>query len=107
MANATLEVMQEIEAAAQSVLADYEAQIQELRSQKESELAAVLETYERETEEQVSAMTLESKERLSQLKSAVDVTVQENDAKVRRALTDKKEIFVQQIVDKVVERYGH
>ena len=107
MANSTLEVMQAIETEAQAVLADYERQIQSLRDKAQADLETVIKAYEAETDRQVTALASQSQERLAELKSAVDITVQENDAKVRRALTDKKDNFVQQIVDKVVERYGH
>ena len=49
MANATLEMMQEIEMAAEAVVASYEDQVQNLRQQLGDHLQEVAASYDKET----------------------------------------------------------
>ena len=49
MANATLEMMQEIEMAAEAVVASYEDQVQDLRQQLGDHLQEVAASYDKET----------------------------------------------------------
>lgn len=107
MANATLEVMQDIEFAATSVLAEYDDKIAKLRSQLQAELDRKVRSYEDDTNRQVQELSEKGQQHLADLKEALALTIKENDAKVRRALTDKKDDLVQQIVDKVVAQYGN
>ena len=89
MANATLEMMQEIEMAAEAVVASYEDQVQDLRQQLVAE------------REESSRATIAS------LEADLAVTSQRNDEKVQQAMTHKRAALVDEIVEKVVATYGN
>ena len=95
MSNATLEMMQEIEQAAQGVIATYEDQVEQVRTDSRDRLATVAQHYDEET-----------KERLVRLTKDLEETVARNDAKVQQAMTDKRAGLVEAIVEKVVASYG-
>ena len=93
MANATLEMMQEIEMAAEAVVASYEDQVQDLRQQLGDHLQEVAASYDKTT--------------IASLEADLAVTSQRNDEKVQQAMTDKRAALVDEIVEKVVATYGN
>ena len=107
MANATLEMMQEIEQAAEEVLASYQAQAQELRDQLDQDLSQLATAEDEKTQQELAEVERSSKEEVARLQADLEVTMAQNDARVRAALTDRKEALVQSIVEKVVATYGH
>lgn len=107
MANATLEMMQEIEQAAEEVLASYKGQAQELRDQLEQELSQLAAAEDEKTQQELADVERSSEEKLAVLQADLEVTVAQNEAAVRSVLTDKKDALVQTIVEKVVATYGH
>ena len=98
MSNATLEMMQEIEQAAQAVIVGYEAQVEQIRTDSRDRLATVAQHYD-EAEKN-------AQERLVRLTKDLEETVARNDAKVQQAMTDKRAGLVEAIVEKVVASYG-
>ena len=54
MSNATLEMMQEIEQAAQGVIVGYEAQVEQIRTDSRARLATVAQHYDEETKQLVT-----------------------------------------------------
>ena len=54
MSNATLEMMQEIEQAAQGVIVGYEAQVEQIRTDSRDRLAKVAQHYDEETKQLVT-----------------------------------------------------
>ena len=107
MTNATLEQMQEIEQAADEVLAGYKSQIQELREQAASNLQQLGQSYDEEKERLVTELKERSERELAVLTQDLEQTRQENEEKAQAALSNKKEVLLQMIVDRVVEKYGH
>ena len=107
MTNATLEQMQEIEQAADEVLAGYKSQIQELREQASSNLKQLGQSYDEEKERLVTELKERSERELAVLTQDLEQTRQENEEKAQAALSNKKEVLLQMIVDRVVEKYGH
>ena len=107
MTNATLEQMQEIEQAADEVLAGYKSQIQELREQAASNLKQLGQSCDEEKERLVTELKERSERELAVLTQDLEKTRQENEEKAQAALSNKKEVLLQMIVDRVVEKYGH
>ena len=99
--------MQGIEEEAKQVLADFDKQIQELRAGSEQSLADIATDYDKKTQLKVTALEEESAEKISLLKSNLADTIAKNDSSVRLALSHKKDDLAQQIVGKVVEKYGN
>ena len=91
MANATLEMMQEIEMAAEAVVASYEDQVQDLRQQLGDHLQEVAASYDKETAKLVAEREESSKATIASLEADLAVTSQRND----------------EIVEKVVATYGN
>ena len=54
MSNATREMMQEIEQAAQGVIVGYEAQVEQIRTDSRDRLATVAQHYDEETKQLVT-----------------------------------------------------
>ena len=106
MSNATLEMMQEIEQAAQGVIASYEDQVEQIQKESRDRLATVAQHYDDETKQLVAEAETTAKERLVRLTKDLEETVARNDAKVQQAMTDKRAGFVEAIVEKVVASYG-
>lgn len=106
MSNATLEMMQEIEQAAQGVIASYEDQVKQIQKESRDRLATVAQHYDDETKQLVAEAETTAKERLVRLTKDLEETVARNDAKVQQAMTDKRAGLVEAIVEKVVASYG-
>lgn len=106
MSNATLEMMQEIEQAAQGVIASYEDQVEQIQKESRDRLATVAQHYDDETKRLVAEAETTAKERLVRLTKDLEETVARNDAKVQQAMTDKRAGLVEAIVEKVVASYG-
>ena len=96
MSNATLEMMQEIEQAAQGVIVGYEAQVEQIRTDSRDRLATVAQHYDEETKQLVTEAEKNAQERLVRLTKA----------RVQEAMTDKRAGLVEAIVEKVVASYG-
>lgn len=107
MANATLEMMQEIEMAAEAVVASYEDQVQDLRQQLGDHLQEVVASYDKETAKLVAEREESSKAMIASLEADLAVTSRRNDEKVQQAMTDKRAALVDEIVEKVVATYGN
>ena len=106
MSNATLEMMQEIEQAARGVIASYEDQVEQIRTDSRDRLATVAQHYDEETEQLVAEAENNAQEKLVRLTKDLAETVARNDAKVQQAMTDKTSWVVEAIVEKVVASYG-
>ena len=107
MTNTTLEKMQEIEQAAEDVLASYKDQIKLLRDEQTARLEELSLTYDDETQKLAEDLTASSQQKLVLLQQDLEQTTQQNEDKVEAALTDKKADLARAIVEKVVEAYGH
>ena len=107
MTNTTLEKMQEIEQAAEDVLASYKDQIKLLRDEQTARLEELSLVYDKETEIAVQSLAKKKEEEIKKLEQDLELTVQKNQTKVEAALTDKKADLARAIVEKVVEAYGH
>ncbi|MBZ2117137.1 hypothetical protein [Streptococcus gordonii] len=107
MTNTTLEKMQEIEQAAEDVLASYKDQIKLLRDEQTARLEELSLVYDKETEIAVQSLAKKKEEEIKKLEQDLELTVQKNQTKVEATLTDKKADLARAIVEKVVEAYGH
>lgn len=107
MTNTTLEKMQEIEQAAEDVLASYKDQIKLLRDEQTARLEELSLVYDKEAEIAVQSLAKKKEEEIKKLEQDLELTVQKNQTKVEAALTDKKADLARAIVEKVVEAYGH
>ena len=75
MSNATLEMMQEIEQAAQGVVVGYEAQVEQIRTDSRDRLATVAQHYDEETKQLVTEAEKNAQERLVRLTKDLEETV--------------------------------
>ena len=75
MSNATLEMMQEIEQAAQGVIASYEDQVEQIRTDSRDRLATVAQHYDEETEQLVAEAENNAQEKLVRLTKDLAETV--------------------------------
>lgn len=107
MTNATLEQMQEIERAADEVLAGYQHQIWELQDQAARDLKQLGRAYDEEKQQLLIELKEQSEKEIASLTQDLEKTKQENEEKVQAALSNKKEALLQMIVDRVVEKYGN
>lgn len=105
--NSILETMQGIEAEAKQILADYDAKVQGLRSQFTQELECIETDCDKKTQIEVEGLSKELAEKTTQLKENLTRTIAKNDSNVRSVLMTRKDGLVQQIVDRVVEKYGN
>mgnify|MGYP000152195417 CR=1 FL=1 len=106
MANATLEMMQEIEMAAEALSQVTRIRSKNLRQQLGDHLQEVAASYDKETAKLVAEREESSKATIASLEADLAVTSQRNDEKVQQAMTDKRAALVDEIVEKVVASYG-
>ena len=89
------------------VIATYEEQVEQVRTDSRVRLATVAQHYDEETKQLVAEAETNAQEKLVALAKDLDETVARNDAKVQQAMTDKRAGLVEAIVEKVVASYGH
>lgn len=107
MATTSLETIQAIEAEAQAILASYQNQIKDLENKLQSDLTALAQVYDQETEAAVANLQKEASAEIEALRQKNDVLIDSNQKALKAALTDQKETLVKEILDKVVNYYGH
>lgn len=107
MGHSTLETMQRIEAAAQAVLDDYAHEADKQEKSFAQELLDIGAAFDQETEQEVTALQVAVKEKLSALRAKSEETKALNENRAQTILADKKEELTRRIIDKVVETYGN
>ena len=88
------------------MIASYEDQVEQIRTDSRDRLATVAQHYDEETEQLVAEAENNAQEKLVRLTKDLAETVARNDAKVQQAMTDKRAGLVEAIVEKVVASYG-
>lgn len=107
MATTSLETMQAIETEAQAILASYQDQIKDLENKAQSELVALAQVYDQETEAAIADLEREASAEIETLRQKNQALIAANQEALKAALTEQKETLVKGILDKVVNYYGH
>ncbi|MGT2887523.1 hypothetical protein N1495_06260 [Streptococcus didelphis] len=102
-----LSIMNTIEEEAKVIYDSYEKQKEELAAASKAELEAIRQSYEQETKDLLAAKEKELSAQKTQLERESKEKIDKNEAYMQALLADKKDKLVNQIVDKVVETYGH
>ncbi|WP_159549102.1 hypothetical protein [Streptococcus halichoeri] len=107
MTNSILALMTQIETEAQAIQDSYEREIQDYARERQLELEEVKQQCDQEIqkclEQEEAALAKELKVQTTHLTD----TLTKNGAQVQAILKQKKRTLASQIVDKVVEKYGH
>ncbi|EHJ56420.1 hypothetical protein HMPREF9318_01040 [Streptococcus urinalis FB127-CNA-2] len=107
MTNSIFETMKEIEKQAEVIVEDYEKKSKQLQEQANQELVGLKMECDQKRQEILKEKEDTLSSDLANLKDNLSQKMQQNETKVRSVLTDRKAILVEQIVEKVVETYGH
>lgn len=107
MAKTTLQVIQAIEEEAKKIKQIFDDKIQASDEQIKHKLAEDEAVYNSETEQLVEALKEQQEAEISVAENRLEQTIETNRVKLEKALTEKKEELVQQIVKEVVIRYGN
>ena len=106
MAGSIFDIMQEIEAAAQAVIDDYDRQKCEVEASFAEELAVLSRQWDQETERQAAELEASASAELATLKKELETESSQKDQAVREVLTDQKAQLVNKIIEKAVLYYG-
>ncbi|KHD44282.1 hypothetical protein ACVRZD_01355 [Streptococcus hongkongensis] len=107
MSNSILSTMTNIELEAKAISDSYSKKKKEYTLQKTEEMKQLKATYDLEIGTRLNENETALLEELRALEAKVSATEEKNQAKVQTILEDNKESIINQIVHKVVEKYGY
>ncbi|MGT2729039.1 hypothetical protein ACVRWQ_03710 [Streptococcus phocae subsp. salmonis] len=107
MTTSILSIMSSIEQEAQRVYDSYDVQKKDLAAQRQRELEELAKHYEQETQQLVMDKEALLAQHKKQLTQDVEQTIEQQTASIQSLLASKKADLITQMVDKVVETYGH
>ncbi|MGY3815414.1 hypothetical protein ACWOA6_07700 [Globicatella sulfidifaciens] len=107
MPHSTLEEMNAIEMEAQAVQTEYQEKIEDARAKMEQKLKDATGAFDVETKQMIAQARQHFDEQEQQAKEKLAQRVQENEAQLQKALGDKREYLINQIVERVVKEYGN
>lgn len=105
--NTLLSLMRSIEQEAKDIYASYEAKAETLADQKEAALTKIFSQYEQETQALLQTERENFEHAHRHEKETVKERINRQQQVLQSILTEKKVSVVTELVDKVVERYGH
>lgn len=106
MTNSTLQEMQRIETEAHELYKEYDARINQSYEDIQRRLDVVAKKFDEEVEEELKQLDSMLTAKKEEAERRLDEIIQENQQLVEKALTSKKQLLVDQIVEEVVKVYG-
>ncbi|MGT2932442.1 hypothetical protein [Streptococcus catagoni] len=107
MTNSILSKMTSIEMEAKRIDDAYKAEKKAYADQKKDDIETIRLNCDQERQRQLEEKENSLLEVLAEQKKQLSERQRKNEAKLQHILEEKKDSFVDQIVDKVVEKYGH
>lgn len=107
MTNSVFSTMQDIENVATDIIKSYDNEIYTYKAVSQEELEKLEKSYDEKSHEEL--VSIESNLEMTQqnLIDEVNKTIKENDANIQYISSSRRGEFVEKIIGRVVEKYGH
>lgn len=107
MTNSVFSTMQDIENVATDIIKSYDNEIYTYKAVSQKELEKLEKSYDEKSHEELISIESNLEMKQQNLIDEVNKTIKENDAKIQYISSSRKGEFVEKIISRVVEKYGH
>lgn len=107
MTNSVFSTMQDIENVATDIIKSYDNEIYTYKAVSQEELEKLEKSYDEKSHEELISIESNLEMQQQNLIDEVNKTIKENDAKIQYISSSRRGEFVEKIIGRVVEKYGH
>lgn len=107
MTNSVFSTMQDIENVATDIIESYDNEIYTYKAVSQEELEKLEKSYDEKSHEELVSIESNLEMKQQNLIDEVNKTIKENDAKIQYISSSRRGEFVEKIIGRVVEKYGH
>lgn len=107
MTNSVFSTMQDIENVATDIIKSYDNEIYNYKAVSQEELEKLEKSYDEKSHEELVSIESNLEMKQQNLIDEVNKTIKENDANIQYISSSRRGEFVEKIIGRVVEKYGH
>lgn len=107
MTNSVFSTMQYIENVATDIIKSYDNEIYTYKAVSQEELEKLEKSYDEKSHEELVSIESNLEMKQQNLIDEVNKTIKENDANIQYISSSRRGEFVEKIIGRVVEKYGH
>lgn len=107
MTNSVFSTMQDIENVATDIIKSYNNEIYTYKAVSQEELEKLEKSYDEKSHEELVSIESNLEMKQQNLIDEVNKTIKENDANIQYISSSRRGEFVEKIIGRVVEKYGH
>ncbi|MDS5529051.1 hypothetical protein RLD22_07420 [Streptococcus pneumoniae] len=107
MTNSVFLTMQDIENVATDIIKSYDNEIYTYKAVSQEELEKLEKSYDEKSHEELVSIESNLEMKQQNLIDEVNKTIKENDANIQYISSSRRGEFVEKIIGRVVEKYGH
>ena len=107
MTNSVFSTMQDIENVANDIIKSYDNEIYTYKAVSQEELEKLEKSYDEKSHEELVSIESNLEMKKQNLIDEVNKTIKENDEKIQYISSSRRGEFVEKIIGRVVEKYGH
>ena len=107
MTKSVFSTMQDIENVATDIIKSYDNEIYTYKALSQEELEKLEKSYDEKSHEELVLIESNLEMKKQNLIDEVNKTIKENDAKIQYISSSRRGEFVEKIIGRVVEKYGH
>ena len=107
MTNSVFSTMQDIENVATDIIKSYDNEIYTYKAVSQEELEELEKSYDEKSHEELVSIESNLEMKQQNLIDEVNKTIKENDANIQYISSSRRGEFVEKIIGRVVEKYGH
>lgn len=107
MTNSVFSTMQDIENVATDIIKSYDNEIYTYKAVSQEELEKLEKSYDEKSHEELVSIESNLEMKQQNLIDEVNKTIKENDANIQYISSSRRGEFVEKIISRVVEKYGH
>ncbi|VQX01500.1 Uncharacterised protein [Streptococcus pneumoniae] len=107
MTNSVFSTMQDIENVATDIIKSYDNEIYTYKAGSQEELEKLEKSYDEKSHEELVSIESNLEMKQQNLIDEVNKTIKENDANIQYISSSRRGEFVEKIIGRVVEKYGH
>ncbi|VMQ13737.1 Uncharacterised protein [Streptococcus pneumoniae] len=107
MTNSVFSTMQDIENVATNIIKSYDNEIYTYKAVSQEELEKLEKSYDEKSHEELVSIESNLEMKQQNLIDEVNKTIKENDANIQYISSSRRGEFVEKIIGRVVEKYGH
>lgn len=107
MTNSVFSTMQDIENVATDIIKSYDNEIYTYKAVSQEELEKLEKSYDEKSHEELVSIESNLEMKQQNLIDEVNKTIKENDTNIQYISSSRRGEFVEKIIGRVVEKYGH